>query len=746
MTRKVTTRSSNVDTMSDEHEDRQWMPPPPTAIPTIDSATGAPGAATDAATGSASPPSDCPPSAPPVLGRGDAVPALPPPTAPAQAPTLPAPGVPTPGMPAPMVPGPPSAAPFPPAAAPSLPAVPPPVPHTPGVPVPGTAPIVFDAALTFADEPAPRRRGRVATAGAVAGVLALGAAGVFAVTQMVGGNAGGADSPEGVGMAAMASIEQEDMLGLVDLLLPGERETFRDPMIEMVGELARIEVLSDDVALNDLSGIDVDLTDESTAVSPTNAPDIANITMRASMTATVNGAQLPVGGLITDSFGDDIAAVQETETTDFELPMTVVREDGRWYLSVLHTAAESIRGGDFGPPIPASGIVARGGDTPEGAIDVLLDGVERLELATILGAINPREAQALHRYAPLFLGDAQRALDEVPLRWQVTDVTYEVSGEGSTRFVDIPSGSIEGDFDGEEFSLAWSDGCAQVAAAGERFDSCELAEQADLDQFIDQSDSLRALVDEVTAAFADYEQPGIMVQEVGGQWYVSPIGTGLEQVLAVLRALDRAEVERIADRVEAVAADVAQILEGAFFPMFDTGSPFDDQFIDDPFVIEPPVDQPPITVPVLDDGTSQPGERPELSGELDDFELEQRIAGECYARDEVGEVVECLSGAVDAGDLPSYYISIELRHPECGTVEMALGRVALHQLTDAQYTDMMTTAATCFGALIDSGEVSEWDVPAEYLRPECAEGRNPWMLDAVDSAELFDRWIECVYS
>ena len=64
--------------------------------------------------------------------------------------------------------------------------------------------------------------------GAVIGVLAIGAAGVFAVTQMAGDNEGGAASPEELGDAVMESIAQEDFLGVIDLLLPGERETFGD--------------------------------------------------------------------------------------------------------------------------------------------------------------------------------------------------------------------------------------------------------------------------------------------------------------------------------------------------------------------------------------------------------------------------------------------------------------------------------------------------------------------------------------
>ena len=92
-------------------------------------------------------------------------------------------------------------------------------------------------------------------------MLAIGAAGVFAVTQMSGGNEGGAASPEELGEAFMESLDQEDFLGVIDLLLPGERDTFSEPAQELVSELTRLEVLTEDASLDDLSGFDVTLED-----------------------------------------------------------------------------------------------------------------------------------------------------------------------------------------------------------------------------------------------------------------------------------------------------------------------------------------------------------------------------------------------------------------------------------------------------------------------------------------------------
>jgi hypothetical protein len=75
-----------------------------------------------------------------------------------------------------------------------------------------------------------------------------------------------------------------------------------------------------------------------------------------------------------------------------------------------------------------------------------------------------------------------------------------------------------------------------------------------------------------------------------------------------------------------------------------------------------------------------------------------------------------------------------------------IGLVPEYEMTDADYTALIATANQCFTALVSQGVIEDFEVPADYLRPECAEGRNPWNYDAPDQAELFDRWLDCIYA
>jgi len=140
-------------------------------------------------------------------------------------------------------------------------------------------------------------------------------------------------------------------------------------------------------------------------------------------------------------------------------------------------------------------------------------------------------------------------------------------------------------------------------------------------------------------------------------------------------------------------------------------------------------------------GDEVPGTDP--TTDFEDFEAEQAIAEACNELGAIEEVAECYRAAVAAGDLPDYYFTTELEYLECGLGPITVGLEPAFSLSDSEYTALVENAATCFGELIASGEVNEFEVDRQYLRPECAEGQNPY--SGLDDG-LFDRWLDCLYS
>ncbi|CAN5568052.1 hypothetical protein BH23ACT3_BH23ACT3_07170 [soil metagenome] len=573
--------------------------------------------------------------------------------------------------------------------------------------------------------------------GAVIGVLAIGAAGVFATTQLFGGDDGGAASPEELGQQVLDAIDDTDLLGLVDLLVPSERDVVRDPLTELLDELRRLDIVSPPAGADGIEGVKFVVERASVRVQPTNVADITNLNLRGDLTVIVDGAALPIGSLLDDFIADlDRSEVDTTETEPFDVTLASVELEGRWYLSVFFSIAEAVRA-EFSPPpdIPEAGIEPTGGSTPEGALDVLFDAIEALDLTRVVAALNPGEAGALQRYGPMFLGDAQGELDLVPLRWEITETEYTITGSGSTRSASIDRLAIEGRLDGVDVEIELSGGCVVVEAEGERIDSCAAGDdQVTLDDVIGDSPSARELVEAVDEAFAGYEQPGITLRQTDGQWYVSPLGTLFDQLLAGLRALDRGDLERFIE----LAPDVVDEAIGSFGDPFGGEQFSDDDFFDDFFTDDPDgrISDGRISDDDIDDDFDD--------GFDDDFDddFDASAVEECYGLADVDEALACFGTALDAGEVEEWQVAAEMRFPECGAAEAHWD--GYFQMDDDEFIALVEQARPCFLQLVESGQLEGLDVPLAMSDPECFEGRN-WFA-VYDDPDYDDRFFECVGS
>lgn len=577
--------------------------------------------------------------------------------------------------------------------------------------------------------PAKRSRSKVLVGAAVVGVLAVGAAGVFAV-QNIGGDSssGGAATPEELGTALMTAIENEDVLGMIDVLSPGERDVFRQPMIDLVSELTRLEVLTPEADLGKIEGFDIVLENEVVTPESTNVADIVNIRMSADSTVTVDGAAVPVGSLVTDNMDaaevEDMRTDTETIEEPFDGELTAVQIDERWYFSLFFTAAESLRAdassGDA-LQIPIEGIGAVGAESPEAAMNQLLDSVQALDLRLMMQSMNPGEAAALQRYAPLFLEEAESALDEIPLTWQITTREFRVEGDGDRRTVFVDALGIEGDIDGEAFSVSVDGDCFTAEAGGESIEQCagETIADEQFEEILQEIPDVKAFVDALSETFTDVEPIGLELRQFDGQWYVSPISTFSEAVLKVLRALDRAEIDRLIELGEAAANEGFGAALGGF------GG-------DDDFVIEESMGD--IS---FDDPTG------DMSFD-DSFESFETIppapSDECYSETDAAAASACFQQYIDSGELDAFMVPIELRFPDCGYFARWNGD--LYSMDDATFVATVEAVRPCFLALVESGQIEEYELPTELLYPECFEGRN-W-YSTFDDPEYDDRYYACI--
>jgi hypothetical protein len=562
---------------------------------------------------------------------------------------------------------------------------------------------------------------------AAVGAVAIVAAGVFAITRVAGdSSSGGASTPEGAANDFLDALDQEDVLGLVDVLLPGERNTFRQPLQDLVGELKRLEVLSSDADLSKVGGIDISITDRRVDVQPTNVDDIVDLEVTATAKATLKGEELPIGAWIRDAIGDqDMSELdEESDASEGTFPITAVRKDGRWYLSAFYSIAETVRHRAGDPDIPTKGVALNGGTSPTAAMDNFVNAAAGLDLTKVIGALNPDEFEALQRYAPLFLDDAQQQLADADVALKVTNTAYDVSGSGDTRHVGVKAFKVDVTAEGESATVELKDGCllvsGEVDGEAQTVNTCEdLSENPDLDTAgVDpkQLEDLQATAEKV---FSDYTNPGFTVKQVGGSWYVSPIATGFDQLFAVSKALTRDEIEQLVDQVQQFIETVEE--NGGFdeVPALpglpDYTRPGDD---DEATTSEGEGSAPPVT---------------ESSDEVDP-------GTRCLGEDDPQAAVDCFAGLVRRGEIAPTDVPWWLQHVECGATD-AYWSGEYYDLPDDEFVALVDKAAPCYQALADSGDISADVLPPELTNPECLAGRNPYSGDD----EVLDAFYDCVF-
>jgi hypothetical protein len=307
-------------------------------------------------------------------------------------------------------------------------------------------------------------------------------------------------------------------------------------------------------------------------------------------------------------------------------------------------------------------------------------------------------------------------MDESGLTIDIADPEYTVSGSGDTRSLTIDYLRVDMSAEGETVSAELEDGCWTIVAPDEEINSCDLPNDISrLDQVFTNPEPVQDLLTTFEEVFEGYENPGLIVKKVDGQWYLSPFGTVSEQLLAVVRAVDRDEIERLIEEVgDAFDAGVADEVFGSTIVEEESGATGSSIPPDDSVA---PDDSAPTTA--VDDPSSV-----------------------CYV-ESTGEAASvCFQELIDAGEIEASSVPIYVRFPECGLADVFWSG-DYTSLPDAEFTAILEETAPCFQQLVTSGELNEDDLPLELSHPECLEGRN-WFT-AIEDEVYSDAVFECAF-
>ena len=274
-----------------------------------------------------------------------------------------------------------------------------------------------------------------------------------------------------------------------------------------------------------------------------------------------------------------------------------------------------------------------------------------------------------------------------------------MSGSGSTRSVGIDYLRVTIDVEDDPGTITLDGGCWTIEARDDTLNTCELVDDLpQLEEMFDDPQPVQDLIEAFQAAFDDYENPGFTVKEVDGGWYLSPMTTVADQLLAVLRAVDRDEIEELIAAIETAMESDIELDTGDLVPGED--------LLDD--YTNPNDDATATTVPsdtvVGDDTTTS----------VDPEE-------ECFVETEGTAAAECYQGLVDAGTIDAVEVPVYLRVPECGLADLYWSG-DYYDLPDAEFVTVVEEAAPCFQDAVTAGTIGANDIPLELEAPECLAG------------------------
>ena len=111
-------------------------------------------------------------------------------------------------------------------------------------------------------------------------------------------------------------------------------------------------------------------------------------------------------------------------------------------------------------------------------MQAIFDAVDDLDLEALIASLNPNETEALQRYAPMFIDQAQSSLDDLDADIVFSDTKFTATGSGDRRTVSVDGFKMHFTGSDQDITVESKGGCVVVnvgdtktdAGAGRQFD------------------------------------------------------------------------------------------------------------------------------------------------------------------------------------------------------------------------------------------------------------------------------------
>lgn len=368
----------------------------------------------------------------------------------------------------------------------------------------------------------------------------------------------GARTPEGAVQALFQAITERDVIGVVEVLPPGERHAIGESLPTLAEQLQRLGFVAD-VSLEDVGGsVSVEGLTLSTREFSGEVVrvDVTGGVLRASW-ARGNEPITDLGRSLLNKLGLDVAGPGEEVSVDFAdrpLHLMTVKEAGGWHVSLYFTIAESLRRDTDAPePWWGRGPAAIGADTADAAVRDLFKAASDPDPGRAQSIAYPDEMRALYDYAPLFLPETRRAAleayEDKRFFFGFSELVLEMDGTGHQRTIRVTR--FDGSFgdDVEQVRVRYDGFCASFELK-RSVDEVHVERRCDGD-LAPPSDLARDSTWYPLFAWTQLGRvfPTFIVQERNGRWFVSPTRSVLVTLTEVLRELRVDQAPAFAERV-----------------------------------------------------------------------------------------------------------------------------------------------------------------------------------------------------
>ena len=418
------------------------------------------------------------------------------------------------------------------------------------------------------------RRGlSAARIGLIVGVVALALAGVAGGLVIAGRDS---SSPEGTVRDLFTALDNEDLIGVGQVLDPTERELVVDTLTTSWEELKRLQVIDSGAELTSPEWIDLQFSDMEFTVENLDG-DLAWVEFTGTSNLSADPSRFPFGSFVdravarlapdAGNWRQDLEPVPSS-TQEFDGGLAVVRRDGRWRVSIAYTIAERLRR-DAGLDLPPAdqALVPVGADSPGGVVQALIGAVNDLDPVAAIRVVDPDEASAALRYAPLYVDQLESAADSARSFLEDQGVSYSIQADSETferdgrTYVTVVPNLLEFSVEGEGgVTVRRTPECLKVETSGS-FEDPSIPQDVCLEELLGEmggfgltplEGGLGLLPGSGSGLPADGPRQGLEVIEVDGEWYLRPLHTVTDSWLDTLMSLQPEDLDSTLDVLESL--------------------------------------------------------------------------------------------------------------------------------------------------------------------------------------------------